>query len=371
MFIKSIFKLLGKQILDSIGFTEKMGGDIGNFEISPIVKMNDGDFRDFKAELDRIDKDPVQVDVLLKTRGLEQIQDLKEYILKNDVKQDSVNEFIETQNFTNIANQAHGFSGVKKAIDEYNASLNKTDVDTNKFVETIGKSNAGLGKYLAGLKGGQAGLLNYGISLVGATIKTVALQAATTALNMAISMGVSLAIGALFKGIDYLIHRTEKMQEALQNSVDEFNTATDELKSLEEELETTSERLNELQKLADNGTISVAEEAELETLKETNKELARKIALKQQEQANEARDVLKDSKKNTNSTVASKYENKTTASGNYTYGVSITPDKELELAIKAYETSSKALENNRGTNLEGFYEDQIESAKNRIEENKQ
>lgn len=185
---------------------------------------------------------------------------------------------------------------------------------------------------------------------------------------MAITMGVSLAISALIKGIDYLIHRTEKMQEALENSVSEFNSVTDELKSLEEELKTTTERLKELQKLADNGTISVAEEAELENLKKTNKELARKIALKQQEQAQEARDVLKDSKKNANSTITSKYRGHSNSSGERFDYENITPDEEIYEAIKAYENNKKAADTTDNKNLKQMYEDQADDAKDRIEE---
>lgn len=260
------------------------------------------------------------------------------------------------------------FTKLNNAFNVYNSNLTKSTGLQNAYIKSVGTQNQALGNYLAGLKGAPASFGGYIAALTKAKLATIGLHAASIALNMALTMGVAVAISALFKGIDYLIHRTEKMQEALENSVSEFNSVTDELKSLEEELKTTTERLAELQKLADNGTISVAEEAELENLKKTNKELARKIALKQQDQAQEARDVLKDSRKNANSTVSSKYNRKTTSSGNSEYGVSVTPDEELELAIKAYETNSKALENNRGTNLEGWYEDQTEAAKNRIEE---
>lgn len=260
------------------------------------------------------------------------------------------------------------FKTIDGELKVFNNNLTKSTGLQNAYIKSVGNQNQALGNYLAGLKGAPATFSGYIASLTKAKLATIGLQAASIALNMALTMGISFAIQWVITLFDYLIHRTEKMQEALQNSVDEFNTTTDELKSLEEELKTTTERLEELQKLADNGTISIAEEAELKTLKETNKELARKVALKQQEQAQEARDVLKDSKKNANSTVTSKYEEKTTASGNYTYGASITPDKELELAIKARETYSKAAEKNKGTNLEGWYEDQTEIAENRIEE---
>lgn len=265
---------------------------------------------------------------------------------------------IKSNDVTAINNYANALKNGTSVGEAWRTTMNSTSVAAKQYVLNARKAGKSTAELTQGLNN----------MTLGAKASTVAMKALGVAKNVALNVGVMLLITGVAKGIDYLIHRTEKMQEALQNSVDEFNTVTDELKTLEEELKTTTERLKELQKLADNGTISVAEEAELENLKKTNKELARKIALKQQEQAQEARDVLKDSRKNANSTVSSKYNRKTTSSGNSEYGVSVTPDEELELAIKEYETNSKALENNRGTNLEGWYEDQTESAKNRIEE---
>ncbi len=198
---------------------------------------------------------------------------------------------------------------------------------------------------------------------------TIGMKVLSVAGNMLASALISLAITAIVKGIDYLIHRTEKLQEALQKSTEEFNATTEELKSLEDELKATTKRLDELQKLADNGTISIAEESELETLKKTNKELSRKIALKQQEQAQNARDVLKDSKKNATTKVDSEYKEQTTSSGNYTYKVDVLPAEELEMAIDAYNVAEKALNNpNLNKNSEWIYKENRDKASNRIEE---
>lgn len=194
------------------------------------------------------------------------------------------------------------------------------------------------------------------------------LKALSVASNMLLSIGISMAISALAKGVDYLIHRQEKLKEALDESVNKFSTATEELKSLEDKVETTSQKIVELQKLADNGSISISGEAELNTLKKTNKELARKVSLKQQEQAQNARQVLKDSGKNANSKIQSKYKGHYNSSGERFDYENITPDEELEEAIKAYTSYFNNAEKFAGTNMEGWYNDQAEAAKNRIEE---
>ena len=155
----------------------------------------------FKQEINNIEKYPVQVDLYLKAHGLNEVEELKNYILNNNIKRDSVNNLIQTQNYKNIADQAHGFKGVKNAINKYNAGITQTDFDTEKFVSTVNLANPSLGKYLSSLKdaNGQyrkadAGLNGYAGSLITAAAKTVALQAATMALNTAIYMGISFVI---------------------------------------------------------------------------------------------------------------------------------------------------------------------------------
>ena len=265
---------------------------------------------------------------------------------------------IKSNDVTAINNYANALKNGASVGEAWRTTMNGTSVAAKQYVLNARKAGKSTAELTQGLNN----------MTLGAKASTVAMKALGVAKNIALNIGVMLLITGVAKGIDYLIHRTEKMQEALQNSVDEFNTVTDELKSLEEELKTTTERIKELQKLADNGTTSIAEEAELETLKKTNKELARKIALKQQEQAQEARYVLKDSKKNANSTVTSKYKGHSNSSGERFDYENLTPDEELYEAIKAYKTNSKAAVANEGTNLEGWYEDQAESAKNRVEE---
>lgn len=114
-------KLIGKTILDKSGITEFFGGEINIKDIKPLpIYVDRTDWVNFKSEINDLEKDPVQVDLYLKAHGLDQVEGLKDYILNNDIKQDSVNNLIQTQNYKNIANQAHGIKGVNSAIKEYN-----------------------------------------------------------------------------------------------------------------------------------------------------------------------------------------------------------------------------------------------------------
>ncbi|MCI9176705.1 MAG: hypothetical protein HFH49_17635 [Lachnospiraceae bacterium] len=120
-----------------------------------------------------------------------------------------------------------------------------------------------------------------------------AINGLKTAFNMiaftVIAMGIQMAVTAL----DNWIHRVERAVEAMEGAKSKFLQTTDEVKSLNDELASTQDKIAQLQELADNGTISVADGDELKVLKETNKELQRKIALKQKEQIDDANDLLK------------------------------------------------------------------------------
>lgn len=79
--------------------------------------------------------------------------------------------------------------------------------------------------------GAKVSLGEYAVSLVGAKIKTIALQAATMAMNAALSMGISFlitkGISALTSWIDSLVITKEEIKEAAE----EAKSAIDEIKS--------------------------------------------------------------------------------------------------------------------------------------------
>lgn len=81
-------------------------------------------------------------------------------------------------------------------------------------------------------------------SLVDFRLKTIAATAATTALNMAISLGLSLAIQGLITGLDYLIHREERITEAAQEATASVSDIRNEL--------------NELEAVTDNATTTIS-----------------------------------------------------------------------------------------------------------------
>ena len=121
--------------------------------------------------------------------------------------------------------------------------------------------------------------MQYGVHLVGATIKTVALQAASMALNAALTWGVSLAIQGIIAGVQALwklVPTTEHLKKSLEETAQALSDIRSEKESLNDELKTTEERIAELEA---KGTLSFTDEAELNRLNKENAALKTKIEL--------------------------------------------------------------------------------------------
>lgn len=84
---------------------------------------------------------------------------------------------------------------------------------------------------------------------------------------------------AAFKAWDYSQHGFSRAVEDAENAALEYENVKSNLQSLNSELDTTKSKIQELESLQENGTISFAQEVELENLKNTNNELERQVAI--------------------------------------------------------------------------------------------
>ena len=146
-----------------------------------------------------------------------------------------------------ISQYSTGLTGVSNTMAQYNKLAETGISNQNEYAKAIATTNPKLGSYLTSLNGAKAGMSGYAIQLAGATLKTVALQAATIALDAALSMGISLAIGGLISGIDYLVHRNEKLIESANEVT---NTYRDQAKTLSEGITSLQEQQNDFDSLA-------------------------------------------------------------------------------------------------------------------------
>lgn len=191
----------------------------------------------------------------------------------------------------NKINFNKGFLGIFKpedwdrtneAINKYNNLLHISADKAQNFANKMAKLNPQFGSYLQNLKGAEGGMRSYGVHLVGATLKTVALQAASMALNAALTWGVSLAIQAIVTLIQKaweLVPTIKNLQKQFDKVAEEFDSIISEEQSLNDELATTQERINEIKS---KGKLSFTDASELKRLEQQNSLLERSLELNQQ-----------------------------------------------------------------------------------------
>lgn len=143
---------------------------------------------------------------------------------------------------------ANGFNGVSQAIKKFNEMSAQGISQQKSYAEAIGTSNFKLGNYLTNLNGSKASMSGYAKTLIGATAKTIGLTAASTALNMVLSLGVSVLIQELVSGVDYLIHRNENLIESANELTDAYK---EQASTLQNNIKSLNDQKDEFEKLSD------------------------------------------------------------------------------------------------------------------------
>lgn len=153
---------------------------------------------------------------------------------------------------TNIATNK-SIMNCSSLINEYNSGLSVTDnickntgLSQKDLVSSIGASNQVLGNYLDSLNGGEASLKGYKAALVGAKLETIGLQIASTALNMAISMGVALAIQGILTLVSKAIHYYDDLADKVNEVTTKYKDSQDSIQSHSKTISEISDRYKEL-----------------------------------------------------------------------------------------------------------------------------
>ena len=189
-----------------------------------------------------------------------------------------------------ISQYSTGLTGVSNTMAQYNKLAEKGISNQNEYAKAIATTNPKLGSYLTSLNGAKAGMSGYAIQLAGATLKTVGLQAATMALDAALSMGISLAIGGIIWAWNKLTKAEENNREKLEDLKSKYEEFESKIKSIQDEMATTAQRIAELN-AKDN--LTFVEQEELDRLRETNAELKRQQDLLEQSKKLAQNDVNK------------------------------------------------------------------------------
>lgn len=159
--------------------------------------------------------------------------------------------------------QSKSLITARRLIEEYNNGCKNLNMSQEEFVKTIQKSNPLLGNYLAGVKNGEASFWKYGLSLAGATLKTVGLQVATTALNAAITFGASVILTGIVTAIAKWHKSAEELEQQVGETTTAYNQQMESVRSTKKEIEQLAPRYAKLSKgvntLGENVSLSEEE----------------------------------------------------------------------------------------------------------------
>ena len=149
---------------------------------------------------------------------------------------------IKSVNLFNVATMKQATS----AFQLYNAQLVAGNKNLAKKTILQNTENTSLRSYIANLNGAQASLKGYTTYLVKTKVETVALRAATIALNAAMTFAISAGIQLLITGFSNLIHAEEKAAEEEQNLIQSFKDNSHELEQTETSIDDLITKYSEL-----------------------------------------------------------------------------------------------------------------------------
>lgn len=145
-----------------------------------------------------------------------------------------------------------GYTKITQAMKQYNALGAVSQKEQQNFATAVSLTNAKLGSYLTGLNGAKASLSGYGVSLIASTAKTVGLTIATTALNAALTFGISAIITGVVNAFATWINSSKEITEAAEEAKDKIASINDDLKTNTETVENAKQRYAELAQEVEN-----------------------------------------------------------------------------------------------------------------------
>ena len=165
--------------------------------------------------------------------------------------------------------------------------------------------------------------------------QAVALKALSIAGNIAMMIAISKAIQLAISAYDNYVHRLDNAKEALNSSAESYEKNKKEIEELQKQVDECAKSIANLEKLEKDGSISIIQQDELNTLRQTNEELQRELLIKQELAKMDTQKTADDAVKLFNTPVTSEY------AGNIYYKSRILGDvsqqQELEFSIEEYQ----------------------------------
>lgn len=191
----------------------------------------------------------------------------------------------------------------KTALNDLWNGMKNNEQETEKFkaayATAIKNNSAEVRAFAQSAKEGTATVQQMGAAMnnasgVGTKLKSVIAGIGNAALSMGITMLVSSALSAIFKGFKDATQVVENYVNKISELKDKEKSLKSEMESLNTELSGVKTRIYELEKLP---KLTLLEQDELNRLKESNDELERQIRLKRGELAKTASERNKEAQK--------------------------------------------------------------------------
>lgn len=274
--IKNAFSGIGQivgKVFNKINSKSQGGGQVFDFNSVKIdgsyggmrfVKNLDNDivklkeFKSLMTELQSGLKEGMSIDV---SGAIEQSMSGASEAAKNfakswDLSNEALGEFSKKQLEATgvISKTSSSMTNAKNIISAYNNLVDKSGQTQSKFASAISTFNPQLGSYLSGLDGAEASLAGYGVQLAVSTVKTFALQAATLALNAALSMGIGMLISAGVSALMSWINAEDELADKVKDVTTEYGNQKKELKDAKATINEVADSYAELSKGVDTST---------------------------------------------------------------------------------------------------------------------
>lgn len=274
--VKNAFSVIGQivgEVFNKINSKSQGGGQVFDFNTTKIkgayggmsfVKNLDNDivklkeFKSLMTELQSGLKEGMLIDV---NGAIEQSMSGASEAAKNfakswDLSNEALGEFSKKQLEATgvISKTSSSMTNAKNIISAYNNLVDKSGQTQSKFASAISTFNPQLGSYLSGLDGAEASLAGYGVQLTVSTVKTLALQAATLALNAALTTGISMLVSAGVSALMSWINRADELADKVKDVTTEYNNQKKELKDTKATINEVADSYAELSKGVDTST---------------------------------------------------------------------------------------------------------------------
>lgn len=153
-----------------------------------------------------------------------------------------------------ISKTATSMSNAKNIISAYNNLIDGTGKTQQKFASSVSTFNPKLGDYLSGLKGAQGSLAGYGVQLGIATVKTLALEAATMAMSTALTMGIGAVVSIGINALMSWANHAQEVADKVKDIRTEYSNQKKSLRETKTTIDSVSDSYAKLSKHVDTAT---------------------------------------------------------------------------------------------------------------------